>query len=51
MDRLALIVNTPRPFVKSPTYFGPDRRRRNNPEYAGPFRRKGDSQKITSVDV
>ncbi len=50
MDRLALIVNTPRPFVKSATYFGPDRRRRNIADYAGPFRRKGDADKVTSAD-
>lgn len=51
MDRLALIVNAPRPFVKSPTYFGPDRRRRTIPDYAGPFRRKNDGDRATSVDV
>jgi DNA-binding response OmpR family regulator len=40
MERLTLIVNKPRNFVKSKNYFGPDRRRRPDPNYGGSERRK-----------
>lgn len=40
MERLTLIVNKPRNFVKSKEYFGPDRRRRPDPNYSGSERRK-----------
>lgn len=40
-QRVLTIVANPRPFVKTKTYFGPDRRRGANPNYAGPERRKG----------
>jgi DNA-binding response OmpR family regulator len=39
MKRIALVINQPRPFVRSATYFGPDRRRREDPKYTGPERR------------
>ena len=42
MARLTEIVDRPRPFVKSETYFGPDRRRRKNQDYTGPWRRQDD---------
>ena len=35
------MVANPRPFIKTKTYFGPDRRRNVNPNYVGPERRKG----------
>jgi DNA-binding response OmpR family regulator len=38
-DRLQSVILRPRPFVRSAEYFGPDRRRRDDPEYAGPERR------------
>jgi len=37
--RLQVIVNRPRPFVRTKAFFGPDRRRLNN-EYEGPERRE-----------
>jgi CheY-like chemotaxis protein len=37
--RLAYVINKPRDFVDCNEYFGPDRRRRANPEYNGPDRR------------
>ncbi|MGA0604973.1 response regulator [Phenylobacterium sp. VNQ135] len=40
-DRLQSVILRPRPFVRSTDYFGPDRRRRDDPEYAGPERRGG----------
>ena len=40
MERLSLIVNRPRNFVKSKQYFGPDRRRKADPNFSGEERRK-----------
>ncbi len=34
------IINRPRPFIRTATYFGPDRRTNENPNYNGPERRK-----------
>jgi CheY-like chemotaxis protein len=39
-QRIASVVAHPRPFIKTQTYFGPDRRRNTNPNYAGPERRR-----------
>jgi DNA-binding response OmpR family regulator len=41
-NRLVSLIERPRRFVKSPAYFGPDRRRRQDPRYAGPWRRASD---------
>src|SRR5487761_109966 len=40
-ERILNVVANPRPFVKTKTYFGPDRRRNVNPNYVGTERRKG----------
>jgi len=40
-ERILNVVANPRPFIKTKTYFGPDRRRNVNPNYIGPERRKG----------
>jgi CheY-like chemotaxis protein len=37
--RLVSVIETPRPFVRSPNYVGPCRRRRDDPSYSGPERR------------
>lgn len=37
--RLAYVINKPRDFVDCNDYFGPDRRRRDNPDYQGSERR------------
>ena len=42
MARLTEIVDRPRSFVKCESYFGPDRRRRRNTDYTGPWRRHDD---------
>lgn len=42
IDRLRLIIDHGRQFVRSEDYFGPDRRRRSDPHYAGPGRRSTD---------
>lgn len=39
LARLEEIVERPRPFIRCDGYFGPDRRRRVDPAYAGPERR------------
>ncbi|HJT42409.1 MAG TPA: response regulator [Rhizomicrobium sp.] len=46
--RIAEIVERPRAFVRCDNYFGPDRRRRQIEDYAGPWRRKED---FHDVDV
>jgi two-component system chemotaxis response regulator CheY len=40
-ERILNVLIKPRPFVKTRTYFGPDRRRNVNPNYSGIERRKG----------
>jgi CheY-like chemotaxis protein len=43
-QRILGVVVNPRPFIKTKSYFGPDRRRLVNPNYVGPERRKGGSK-------
>ena len=38
-QRIKSVIDRPRQYVKSKDYFGPDRRRRSDPNYAGPERR------------
>jgi CheY-like chemotaxis protein len=45
LDRLNAVILRPRPFVRTSEYFGPDRRRRQDPAYAGPWRRRDDGEK------
>jgi len=40
LRRIEALIFPPRPFVRSPDYFGPDRRRRADPTYAGVERRR-----------
>jgi CheY-like chemotaxis protein len=40
-QRILNVVANPRPFIRTKTYFGPDRRRSVNSNYAGPERRRG----------
>jgi len=40
--RIVEIVRRPRQFVRTETFFGPDRHRKLIPDYAGPLRRDGD---------
>ena len=39
LSRLISVIDHPRPFVRTKSYFGPCRRRRGNDEYRGPERR------------
>ncbi|WP_421787681.1 response regulator [Hyphobacterium sp.] len=43
-ERIVSLVERPRRFVKTPGYFGPDRRRRQDSAYKGPWRRSTDEQ-------
>jgi two-component system, chemotaxis family, chemotaxis protein CheY len=45
IERLHQVVENPREFVRSEGYFGPDRRRRPDPSYTGPWRRSTDEKK------
>jgi DNA-binding response OmpR family regulator len=45
-QRILNIVANPRPFIKTKSYFGPDRRRSVNAGYSGPERRKGGKAEI-----
>ena len=49
MRKLTSVVERPRPFIKTKTYFGPDRRRHDDPKYEGPERRK--DRDANGVDV
>jgi two-component system, chemotaxis family, chemotaxis protein CheY len=42
VERISQVIDHPRPFVKTQDYFGPDRRRRADPNFAGPWRRESD---------
>jgi len=41
-NRVNSVIERRRPFVQAPGYFGPDRRRRDDPRYRGPLRRAFD---------
>lgn len=41
-NRVNAVIERRRPFVQTPGYFGPDRRRRDDPRYRGPWRRASD---------
>ncbi|BBF93062.1 response regulator [Blastochloris tepida] len=45
-QRILNVVVNPRPFIKTKTFFGPDRRRNVNPNYVGPERRKGGKAEV-----
>jgi two-component system chemotaxis response regulator CheY len=46
MNRLETVIEEPRPFVKTDTYFGPDRRRQEDPTYTGPERRQAELEEV-----
>jgi len=45
-QRILNVVANPRPFIKTKTYFGPDRRRNTNNAYIGPERRVGGEMEV-----
>ncbi|MFT3996631.1 MAG: response regulator [Asticcacaulis sp.] len=42
--KVSAVINKPRPFIKTQTYFGPERRRKQDSKYNGPERREGWSE-------
>ena len=46
IHRLTLVIEHPRPFIRCEDYFGPDRRRRADPAFTGPWRRAEDPGKL-----
>ena len=46
ITRIKEVIERPRMFVSSRKYFGPDRRRKAQEDYAGPWRRHGDKQDL-----
>ncbi len=48
IERLHEVIEHPRPFVRGGDYFGPERRRRRDPTYKGPFRRATDAAEQNS---
>jgi CheY-like chemotaxis protein len=49
-QRIKSVIERPRQFVESRDYFGPDRRRRDDPRYTGPERRADAEQEIAYID-
>lgn len=49
--RLVQIIESPRKFVRSEDFFGPDRRRKRNVGYDGPHRREDDQKKLASGSI
>ncbi|MES1199200.1 MAG: response regulator [Pseudomonadota bacterium] len=48
--RVRAVVVHPRPFIVTATYVGPCRRRREDPDFAGPWRRLDDTQSQVGVE-
>jgi CheY-like chemotaxis protein len=42
LERIHAVIYRPRAFVRTADYFGPDRRRRDDPAFEGPWRRSSD---------
>jgi len=49
-DRISNVLTDTRLFVRSENFFGPDRRRGQDPVYPGPFRRESDKSDTFDVD-
>ena len=45
IGRIGRVIEHNRDFIRTEDYFGPDRRRRDDPFFRGPFRRDGDARK------
>jgi len=51
LSRLVAVIEYPRAFVRTKTYFGPCRRRRDDPFYKGPERRASELEEQESADA
>ena len=47
-QRILNLMAYPRPFIRTKSYFGPDRRRTVNPHHVGPERRRGGKADVIS---
>lgn len=46
LSRIEAVIFRPRPFIRASGYFGPERRRREDPAFKGPFRRSTDNDLV-----
>jgi CheY-like chemotaxis protein len=51
MSRLVSVIENPRPYVRTKSYFGPCRRRRGKDEYRGPERRVTATETFVTEDA
>lgn len=49
--RIAQIIERPRQFIKADGFFGPDRRRKSDPIFNGPFKRESDIAAKEAQDI
>jgi CheY-like chemotaxis protein len=49
LGRLHVVIEKPRAFVRTADYFGPDRRRRQDPDHKGPWRRATDGMEKPKI--
>ena len=49
LERINAVIYRPRAFIRTESYFGPDRRRRETPGFTGPWRRNTDAQKAKTA--
>jgi len=47
LKRLEAVIENPRSFVRTGSYFGPDRRRTSSLDFSGPDRRKSELKEVT----
>lgn len=47
LERLRAVIESPRPFIRTKSFFGPDRRRAPLSNYSGPERRKAILEQVT----
>jgi two-component system, chemotaxis family, chemotaxis protein CheY len=50
-ERMVSLIERPRRFVRAPGFFGPDRRRRQEARFDGPWRRSTDEKYDDNYDV
>jgi DNA-binding response OmpR family regulator len=48
LERLTAVIESPRPFIRAGSFFGPDRRRKSSFDYVGPKRRGIDLANLRS---
>ena len=49
-ERIAHIMDRPRKYIKSRSYFGPDRRRKDHPQFDGAKKRSSDGLSVFDID-